>query len=257
MTSSTDNESMIYEIEIALRTLRREGLNSLFQKLRTYFGDFFSAVFFLFARRPEAKPDAILNFIWMAGNGVIAPGQEKSELSGLLHWMAARPKPRAVLEIGTCRGGTLFCWCALAAPDATVISLDLPGGIHGGGYPPWKVFFYRRFAQPAQKLHFLRGDSHSPAMLDTVKKLVPPGGLDFLFIDGDHTLAGVRQDYEMYSPLVKSGGAIVFHDVCDHLPEYDCHVDEFWNDLKQGREHWEFIENPAQGRYGIGLISVK
>ncbi|MDD5139084.1 MAG: class I SAM-dependent methyltransferase [Verrucomicrobiales bacterium] len=248
---------MFYELRITWRTIRKEGFGSLFRKIRTYFGDLAAAARFLAARRPEAKPEAIIKFIWEAGRGLICPGQARSELSGLLHWMAGRPAPRAVLEIGTARGGTLFCWCAMAAPDAAVISLDLPGGIHGGGYPAWKILLYRRFARANQRMHLLRGNSHYPAMLDAVKKLVPPGGLDFLFIDGDHTLAGVRQDYEMYSPLVKSGGAIVFHDVCVHLAEYGCHVDELWSQLKQGREHWEFIENPAQGMFGIGVITVK
>src|SRR6185437_6943477 len=172
----------------------------------------------------------------------------KKELGSLLSWIKGRPAPSAVLEIGTARGGTLFCWCALAAPQATIISLDLPGGIHGGGYPVWKKSLYARFATAKQKLRFLRGDSHSQEMLENVKKLLPPGGLDFLFIDGDHTLEGVRKDFDMYSPLVKRGGAIVFHDICVHRVEFDCHVDEFWTQVKQGREHWEFIEDPAQGQ---------
>jgi predicted O-methyltransferase YrrM len=247
---------MFYELSIAWKTIRKEGLGSLFNKLRIYFGDLAAAANFLAARRPAATPDAIVKFIWSAGRGLIAPGQFKSELIGLLNWMSQRP-PRAVLEIGTARGGTLFCWCALAAPAATVISLDLPQGIHGGGYPPWKTFLYKRFAGSKQKLHLLSGDSHEQIMLVTVKKMLPPGGLDFLFIDGDHTLDGVRRDYEMYSPLVKSGGAIVFHDICTHGAEFNCHVDKFWNELKQGREHWEFIENPAQGIYGIGVIIAK
>ncbi len=247
---------MFYELRITWCTIRKEGFGSLLSKLRTYFGDLTATAGFLRARRPETTPVAIIKFIWTAGQGLICPAQVKSELSGLLNWMAGRPAPRAVLEIGTARGGTLFCWCAMAAPDATVISLDLPGGIHGGGYPGWKIQLYRRFASASQRIHLLRGDSHSQAMLDAVKKLVPPGGLDFLFIDGDHTLAGVRQDYEMYSPLVRSGGAIVFHDVCLHRAELDCHVDKLWNPLKQGRDHWEFIENPAQGMYGIGVITV-
>lgn len=246
---------MFYELSIAWKTIRKEGLKSLFNKLRIYFRDLAMAVSFLLARRPEAKLEAVINFIWEAGSGLISPGQFKSELSGLLKWMAQRPPPRAVLEIGTARGGTLFCWCALATSDATVISLDLPQGIHGGGYPPWKTFLYQRFAGPKQTLHLLRGDSHNPDMLAEVKKLLPAGGLDFLFIDGDHTFAGVRQDYEMYAPLVKPGGAIVFHDICTHAPEFNCHVDQFWNDLKRDRLHREFIENPAQGMYGIGVIT--
>jgi Methyltransferase domain len=246
---------MFYELSIAWKTIRKEGLGSLFNKLRIYFSDLAAAAGFLSARRPEARPDAVVKFIWEAGGGLIRPGQFETELSGLLNWMAQRPPPRAVLEIGTARGGTLFCWCALSAPEATVISLDLPQGIHGGGYPPWKSFLYRRFAGPKQKLHLLRGDSHEPAMLDAVKKMLPAGGLDFLFIDGDHTLEGVRRDYEMYSPLVKSGGAIVFHDICTHPAEFECHVDLLWNELKQSRPHLEFIEKPTQGMFGIGVVT--
>ena len=248
-------KDMFYELSITWKTLRREGLGSLFNKLRIYFGDLTAAVSFLLTRRPAAKPDAVIQFIWEAGHGLICPGQFKSELAGLLNWLGQRPPPKAVLEIGTARGGTLFCWCALSAPDATVISLDLPQGIHGGGYPPWKALVYRRFAQSKQNLHLLRGDSHDPAMFAAVKKLVPVDGLDFLFIDGDHTLDGVRRDYEMYSPLVKPGGAIVFHDICTHDAAFDCHVDQYWNEVKQGRPYQEYIENPSQGMFGIGVIT--
>lgn len=248
---------MFYEVRTAAKTIRDEGVGSLFGKIRVYFADLASAVGFVRAPRPEPTPESIMEFLWTAGGGVIAPGQSKPELLGLLNWIKQRPPPKAVLEIGTARGGTLFCWCAMAAPDATVISLDLPGGVHGGGYPPWKRILYRRFARRSQKIHLLRGDSHKSAMLEEVKKRLPPGGLDFLFIDGDHTREGVRRDYEMYSPLVKSGGTIIFHDICVHRPEYDCHVDKVWNEVKQGREHWEFIEDPLQGQFGIGVITVK
>jgi hypothetical protein len=39
------------------------------------------------------------------------------------------------LEIGTARGGTLFFLTRLASPHATIVSVDLPGGPFGGGYP--------------------------------------------------------------------------------------------------------------------------
>lgn len=49
--------------------------------------------------------------------------------------MIHKLKPKTVVEIGTARGGTLFLWCRLAPNDATIISVDLPGGPFGGGYP--------------------------------------------------------------------------------------------------------------------------
>jgi len=42
---------------------------------------------------------------------------------------------------------------------------------------------------------------------------------DFLFIDGDHTYEGVEGDFEMYSPLVRRGGIIAFHDIVPGPPE--------------------------------------
>lgn len=36
--------------------------------------------------------------------------------------------------------------------------------------------------------------------------------IDFLFIDGDHHYQGVKTDWELYSPLLKSGSIIALHD---------------------------------------------
>jgi predicted O-methyltransferase YrrM len=38
-----------------------------------------------------------------------------------------------------------------------------------------------------------------------------------VFIDGLHTVDGVRSDIENYLPLVANGGAVLFHDVCPQI----------------------------------------
>lgn len=38
--------------------------------------------------------------------------------------------------------------------------------------------------------------------------------IDVLFIDGDHSYEGVKDDWDNFSPLVKAGGIVYFHD-CD------------------------------------------
>ncbi len=80
--------------------------------------------------------------------------------------------------------------------------------------------------------------------------------LDFLFIDGDHSYEGVRNDYVMYSPFVRPGGIIAFHDVALHPPVTGSEVHVFWNELKQGKTYREFIERGDQGWGGIGIIFV-
>jgi predicted O-methyltransferase YrrM len=244
---------MSYEISVALRTLRQEGFGSVARKTGLYFRQIGAGLSF---RKPAlTSVEQTIDYSFKASNGLISPGQWRSEILSLAQ-RVQQLQPRTVVEIGTATGGTLFIWCALAHPDATIVSIDLPGGIHGGGYPYWKTFVYKRFTSANQKLHLLRGDSHSAAMLEQLKKRLGGQPVDFLFIDGDHTYAGVKQDFEMYSPLVRKGGLIAFHDIALHPPELDCHVDEFWNELKQTRPAHEFIENPTQGWGGIGLIEI-
>jgi len=38
------------------------------------------------------------------------------------------------------------------------------------------------------------------------------GGIDYVFIDGDHSYEGIRNDWESWSPLLKTGGVVCLHD---------------------------------------------
>ena len=248
---------MIYEIEITLRTLRREGLGPLLNKISIYFRQLFCGVRFFFLRLPQnATPIELVDFSFTAAGGLLATAQVRSEIIQLTELITQR-RPKTVVEIGTAQGGTLFLWCRLANPQATIVSIDLPGGIHGGGYPYWKSWIYQRFPLTGQKLHLLRGDSHQPEMLARLKSVLPGDGkVDFLFIDGDHTYEGVKADFEMYSPLVRPGGLVVFHDICKHAEAVHCHVDRFWQVVKNESRAREFVHDWKQGTCGIGIIEV-
>lgn len=111
--------------------------------------------------RPEQMIAATENYC----DGFLHPFQVNEELVRLLEDVRALA-PQSVLEIGTHRGGTLYFWARLARPDAMLISIDLPGGKFGGGYSPFRAPIYRRFAQPGQKLHLLRANSHLASTLD-------------------------------------------------------------------------------------------
>ena len=64
---------------------------------------------------------------------VITPLQVRGEFLELAEIVDSL-RPKAMLEIGTYRGGTLFVFSRLAAPNATVISLDLPASAMGKIY---------------------------------------------------------------------------------------------------------------------------
>ena len=192
---------------------------------------------------------------FVLGNYFFSACQVRSELTALGEILAARAPERA-LEIGTSRGGTLLFLCRLASPQATIISVDLPGGKFGGGYGRTRAWLYKRFARRTQRLQLLQGDSHSRDMLGRVKSALRGQELDYLFIDGDHTYEGVKQDFELYAPLVRKGGVITIHDIAKHPATTGCEVSRFWNQIKSQYRHIEIIKDRQQGWGGIGVLYV-
>jgi predicted O-methyltransferase YrrM len=185
----------------------------------------------------------------------IKPAQIREEITELVKVLAKR-KPKLLLEIGTARGGTLFLFTRVSSSNALIISVDLPGGRFGGGYPEWRKLFYESFAIHKQKMHLIRADSHALSTLNMVENILEGYKLDFLFIDGDHTYKGVKTDFEMYSKLVGKGGIIAFHDVCPHPPHTECEVNLFWHEIKDKYEHIEIVRDWKQGWAGIGVLYV-
>jgi cephalosporin hydroxylase len=138
-----------------------------------------------------------------------------------------------VLEIGSAHGGTLFFWDQATGPEGTVVSLD--GWFHHG--------ITLDFSKAKSKLHMIKGDSHEQQSLQLVQERFQRP-IDFLFIDGDHTYGGVKMDYEMYSPLVRPGGLVVFHDT--HY-DTDIQVRRFFREIDEPKEEIDL-------RHGMGVI---
>jgi cephalosporin hydroxylase len=167
---------------------------------------------------------------------------------------AAAIDPDTVCEIGTARGGSYYIWTRYL--NATnYISIDLPGGRFGGGHSRRRAEFLQELQQnPEIKQTFLRGSSHSPQTVRHVEATLDSREIDFLFIDGDHTYEGVKDDFERYSPFVTDGGLIAFHDIVTIEHDPDCEVDRFWRELRDEYETTEIIADPQQDRGGVGLI---
>jgi predicted O-methyltransferase YrrM len=199
------------------------------------------------------RPGTIEEAIDYCVDRPILMAQVRSEIVELGKILQAFP-PRRSLEIGTNYGGTLLMLCTLSPPAAQIISIDLPWGRFGGGYPLRKIPLYRRFPRFGQRLHLIRADSHAAETKQRVLRLLSGEPLDYLFLDGDHTYDGVRRDFEMYAPLVRSGGIVAFHDIAEHKREKDCGVDRFWSETKQRYRHREIIADPKQGWAGIGVL---
>jgi predicted O-methyltransferase YrrM len=181
----------------------------------------------------------------------IEGSQVKEEITHLLQILVKR-KPKAALEIGTAQGATLFLFTRVSSPNAVIISLDLPASQRG--YANWRVPYYEAFGSNKQQMIMVKMDSHDPVSLELIRQKLNGRLLDFLFIDGDHTYEGVKMDFEMYSPLVREGGLIGFHDICQHRVDSECQVIDFWDEIKRNYKFEEIIKDRNQLWAGIGIL---
>jgi predicted O-methyltransferase YrrM len=192
------------------------------------------------------RPGTLEEIIDYCVDHPVLMSQVRSEIVELGRLLQAAP-PKRSLEIGTNYGGTLLLLCRLSPPDAKIISVDLPSGRFGGGYPRRKIPLFRRFRRGRQQLHLIRGDSHAAQTWEQVAHILRGEPLDYLFLDADHTYAGVRNDFRRYSPLVRSGGMVAFHDIVVHQRESQCEVGKFWAEVKPQYRHREIIADRARG----------
>ncbi len=198
------------------------------------------------------RPDTLEGAIDYCVDRPILIAQARSEILQLAKILQASA-PKRSLEVGTNYGGTLFLLCTLSPPDAKIISVDLPSGPFGGGYPRRKGLLFRRFPTGGQQLHLIRADSHSPETKERVLRILDGAQLDFVFLDGDHTYCGVRRDFQMYAPLVRSGGIVAFHDIATYKRESECQVEKFWGEIKHRYRHREIIEDLNQGSLPVAV----
>lgn len=197
--------------------------------------------------RSASTPEKTVDFV--LSNQLIAPLQVRSELLEFSR-IVREANPRIVLEIGTFSGGTLFVLARACQRNATVISVDI------GRTNLLRKAMFKSFAINGGKVIPLMADSHVPETYGLVSQALRSSKVDLLFIDGDHSYNGVKRDFEMYVPLVRSGGMVAFHDIAEHPPEAQCEVSRFWNELKTRYKHLEIIENHDQGWAGIGVLYV-
>lgn len=181
--------------------------------------------------------------------------QTKEEIRGLLQ-ILKKKRISNMLEIGTAFGGTLLLFAQTIEPEAKIISLDLPSGIlvrvFGGLYEAFRMSIFANFAQEKQRVFFVRDNSHNVSSHSAVKSILNGKKLDFIFIDGDHSYEGVKMDFQMYSPLVRSGGLIAFHDIVENWP--GCEVKKFWNEIKHEYKYLEIVKDYHQKWGGIGIV---
>lgn len=180
----------------------------------------------------------------------LGTSQNRQEIEQFSHFLSNH-KIKNFLEIGTDLGGSFLLFGKLSDPDGIKISIDLP---YDQSEPRKQWIFNRNktINDNLQNVHLLELDSHKQESIIKIKEILNGELLDLLFIDGDHSINGIKQDFELYSPFVRKGGIIAFHDVIyPKIYKGDLiNAWEFWNSLSGDK--LEFKSNNQYG--GIGVI---
>jgi predicted O-methyltransferase YrrM len=129
------------------------------------------------------------------------------------------------VEIGCYAGGSACLM--LQRPKTKVISIDTGIVIN----PAVVEANVNKLNVHHNTYHYVQGNSQTDDTVNRLKTLTDT--IDILFIDGDHSYTGVRNDFNLYSNLVKSNGYIVFDDYRDatHSPEVKPAVDAIVNEI--------------------------
>ena len=156
--------------------------------------------------------------------------QGRDETIDFVSMLLKRNRLSSVLEIGLgSYGSTHFLWRLFFERVITIEQSHERVRTFGTNLRA----FHRRWVLDGHRSAFLIGSSHSPETVEKAYRCAKDG-VDLLFIDGDHRYPSVLMDWLLYSPLVKPGGLIAFHDVAVTI-DGSYGVPQFVEALSQGR----------------------
>ena len=172
-----------------------------------------------------------------------------AEAMGLFQIAEILPKNSTVLEIGSWKGKSTWC-ISQGLKKGTIHCIDPfnAAGEEGSkeiyektkGNNSLLEQFQNNMKGISKKVKITTHKGYSSDFVDTILNI------DFLFIDGDHSVEGCRFDYENFENEVKVGGFLAFHDYYLDRPE----LGSTWvieNLVKQNKNyiHYNYFDSLA------------
>lgn len=178
-----------------------------------------------------------------SGNGW---SQRPRELADFLALLVAEDV-RSYLEVGARHGDTFAAVADALAPGATLVAVDLPGGMWGReGSLPALLDAAQYARRKGHHAHVIVGHSAEASIIAAAHAHAP---YDCVFLDADHTETAVRADWRHYGPM---GRRVAFHDIAP-LPAYTgIGVPAVWQEVAATHRTLELVDPDAPGM-GIGV----
>jgi len=118
---------------------------------------------------------------------------------------------KRLAEIGVWHAVTTRLIRSVMAPDGVLLAID-PFPVGRLGFSTQRIIAHRQLAGIRRgSVCWLRMTGVQAASARETQALA---GVEFLFIDGDHSYDGLRDDWEASSSKVVPGGHVALHDSC-------------------------------------------
>lgn len=163
--------------------------------------------------------------------------------------------PKNVVEIGSLFGGTLWFWLQSMKNGGKLSVVDMLVSSADGRYTTQKVchnYLWPLWAKnQGVSFNLVETSSTSQSTIKNVSDFMSDG-IDFLFIDGDHSYETVKKDFYNYLEFMNPGGIVAFHDIDISEGSVWYGVKPFWKELKEQYKTDEVITQP--GWWGVGVV---
>lgn len=192
----------------------------------------------------KLEPDDYVRYLlayYTAGSDRFGASWRYTDIVTML-WAAAKlVSPKEYLEVGVRRGRSM-AMIAATHPTCHIVGFDLWTENYAGMPNPGADFVRSELTKLGYtgKLDLITGDSHET--LSQYFRGHPEAYFDLATVDGDHSEKGAEQDLRDVMPRVKTGGVLVFDDICHPAHPY---LNAVWQRVVVSDPRfitWEFSE---------------
>jgi hypothetical protein len=135
----------------------------------------------------------------------LVPGEPEPYMVDVVRAMRLLRGGQCYVEIGTRDRGNIAYVATLLGPDPAIVDVDL------GRLPENEKAIEQELAGRA-RYTFVHGDSADPLVVARVASAIGPQGADCVFCDSSHMYEHTLAEFELYFPLVRPGGFLMYHD---------------------------------------------